>query len=192
MAKSHTRKKHWRKKAPPTIQHPQLDQALTQAVKFLHQWTRKELSRLQTQGEVLILPGKNKNHYLIGRYQLQKQTDHCWSVSDAEVHVHDFYDKRSALYYCFGTQNKYSRHAEEVRSLDAELGRLTSDCVFYTHTAQQAVRAKNWAVYDIVQARLSQISSRLEYVQDQLEKTLRWAKYTKTQDDSHETTRIRY
>ncbi len=62
---------------------------------------------------------------------------------------------------------------------------------FYQHTLLTARKNKNWVLHDVMQARIAEISSKLENAQDLLEKSLRWAKYNKTQDGSHETTRIR-
>jgi hypothetical protein len=75
--------------------------------------------------------------------------------------------------------------------LDADVGKLAQDIANYQLHSETARKNKNWFLYDTMQARISEISTKLDYVQDQLEKSLKWAKYMKTQDGSHETTRIR-
>lgn len=193
MATSHTKRKRSRKShaSRPLLNDPQINSAITHAVKFLHSWTQRELHKISTVGNVLILPGKTKNHYNIGKYQLHKQNEHCWTVSTDDKKIQDFYDRRSALFYCMSTHCRYSKQAEYILMQDALVGKLYQDLSLYQHSITVARKNKNWVLHDTVQARISEISSKLDYAQEQLEKSLRWAKYMKTQDDSHETTRIR-
>ena len=192
MAKSPTKRKRSKNKQRELLNHPQVNAVLTEAVKFLHHWTQRELHRLNSDGQVYILPGRTKHDYLIGKYRLEKYNDHCWTVSRDNERVHDFYDRRAALFYCMGTQgNRYTQRADEILMLDSIVGKLSSDQQHYAHSLIWARKHQNWLQYDTVQARMAEISSKLEYVQEQLEKSLNWAKYKKTQDGSHETTRIR-
>ena len=193
MATSHTKRKRSKnKKRHPMLDHPQVDAVLTEAVRFLHHWTQRELNRLNNNGQVLILPGRAKDDYLVGKYRLHKYNDRCWTVTYDEKTVHDFYDRRAAMFYCMGTQGgHYTKKANEILMLDAVVGKLSSDWAQYAYTMALAKKHQNWLQYDAMQARISEISSKLDYVQDQLEKSLKWAKYMKSQDESHETTRIR-
>jgi hypothetical protein len=192
MGTSSTKGRRWKNKKRKALDNPVVDQVLTQAVKFLHHWTQRELHKLNSNGQVFILPGRNKNEYLVGKYRLEKQNDRCWTVSNDEKRIHDFYDRRAALFYCMGTQGgKYTPRADEILMLDTVVSKLSSDQMHYTHTLTCSKKQKNWLQYDIVQARLTEISTKLEYAQEQLEKSLGWAKYNKTQDGSHETTRTR-
>lgn len=195
MATSHTKRKRYRKRGQdrtrPLLDHPEINNVITQTVKFLHTWTQREIHKLSQVGNVVILPGKHKNSYSIGKYTLHKHNDHCWTVVDDDKKIQDFYDRRAAVLYCLRTHNKYSRQSEETRQLDAEVGKLAQDLLTYQLRSETACKNKNWFLHDTMQARISEISSKLDYVQDQLEKSLKWAKYMKTQDGSHETTRIR-
>ena len=192
MATSHTKRKRSKNKKRPLLDHPQVDAVLTEAVRFLHHWTQRELNKLNNNGQVLILPGRAKDDYLVGKYRLHKHNDRCWTVTYDEKTVHDFYDRRAAMFYCMGTQGgQYTKKANEILMLDAVVGKLSSDWAHYAYTMTVAKKHQNWSQYDAMQARISEISSKLDYVQDQLEKSLKWAKYMKSQDESHETTRIR-
>ena len=192
MATSHSKRKRSKNKHRELLQDPRVDAVLTEAVKFLQNWTHKELYRLNRNGEVYILPGSSKNSYLVGKYKLIKHNEHCWTVIQDDQRVHDFYDRRAALFYCMSTQaGRHTARADEIRQLDGIVGKLISDSMHYTHSLDWAKRTKNWLLHDVVQARIIEISSKLEYHQEQLEKSLKWAKYNKTQDGSHETTRIR-
>lgn len=195
MATSHTKRKRSRKRGHdrtrPLLDNPEVDHVFTQTVKFLHTWTQREIHKLAQVGNVVILPGKNKNSYQIGKYTLHRYNDTCWTVSNDDKKIQDFYDRRAAVLYCLHTHNKYSRKSEETRMLDADVGKLAQDIANYQLHSEHARKNKNWFLYDTMQARISEISSKLDYVQDQLEKSLKWAKYMKTQDGSHETTRIR-
>lgn len=193
MATSHTKRKRSRNRgrARPLLDNPQVDHVLTTAVKFLHTWTQRELVKLANVGQVVIVPGKNKNSYGIGKYQMLRSGDYCWTVMLNDTLVQNFFDRRSAVLYCMNTQNTFSRRAEELRMQDAEVAKLWQNNQFYQHTLQSARKNKNWVLHDVMQARIAEISSKLENAQDLLEKSLRWAKYNKTQDGSHETTRIR-
>ena len=192
MATSSTKGRRWKNKKRRVLDDPRVDQVLTQAVKFLHHWTQRELHNLNKDGKVFILPGRSKNEYLIGKYRLEKFNDNCWTVSADDQRIHDFYNRRAALFYCMTTQQgRYIAKPDEILQLDAQVGKLASDWIHYTHTLNFSRKQKNWLQYDIVQSRLIEISTKLEYAQEQLEKSLGWAKYNKTQDGSHETTRTR-
>ncbi len=193
MATSHTKRKRSRKRKQdrPLLDNPEINNVLSQTVKFLHTWTQREIHKLATDGNVVILPGKNKNSYLIGKYQLCRYNDTCWTVTEDTKKIQDFHDRRAAVLYCLRTHNKYSKQFEETRMMDAEVGKLAQDIENYQLRSEHARKNKNWFLYDTMQARISELSSKLDYAQEQLEKSLKWAKYIKTQDGSHETTRIR-
>lgn len=184
MAASPTKRKR-NKRKQPDLKSAVVDAVLTEAVKFIHQWTHRELSRLNQDKQILILPGGARDEYLIGRYRLHKQNDHCWTViNESNTLIQHFYDRRAALFYCLGAQGAYTSRAEEIRRLDSMLGKLCLDWGWYIRSLKTAKKEKNWHLYDTVEARISDISTKVEYVQEQLEKSLRWAKYKKHQDGS--------
>lgn len=191
MAPSHTKRKKPRVKERPLLEHPQIDAVLNEAVQFIKNWTHKELSRLADNGEIIILPGRRKHEYTIGKYHMYKHNNQCWTVCYDEQWIQDFYDRRAALFYCIGNQSGYAKKAEEIRLLDFAAGKLAGDWAVYNSTLLKARKTRNWHQYDTTLARISQISSKLDDVQEQLEKSLAWAKYKKYQDGSHETTRTR-
>lgn len=169
-----------------------LDQMVDMALGYIRHWTHKQVDLLNLRGQLVIVPGNQKNEFVIGRYRMLGRNSRCWTVWDHnQSWIHDFYDRRAAVFYCMAVQKNQFREAQGLLSSDAELGKLSQDRVFYEHRLSQVRREKNWMLYDVLTARITDTLLRLEHAQEQFEKNLRWAKYLKTQDTPYETTRTR-
>lgn len=194
MVASHTTKKshNGSRNDPSKKQLELLDQMVDMALGYIQHWTHKQVDLLNLRGQLVITTGKQKNEFVIGRYRMLGRNVHRWSVwNHNQDWVHDFYDRRTAVFYCVATQKNQFREAQRLLASDSHLGKLNQDRVFYEHRAAQARREKNWMFYDVLTARLTDTLLRVEYAQEQVEKNLRWAKYLKIQDTPHETTRTR-
>lgn len=177
---------HTTKKSANTArieQIPELNEMVSYALGLIKTWTNKEISRLRQSGELVITPGRSKNEFIIGSYNLKGVHAGCWTVADtADKKLHDFYDRRAAVYYCIAAQNNQFTRASTLLNADKEVAKLSEDKLQYERTQRRATKEKNWVLYDIMDARLSDINVRLTHAQEQFEKNLHWAKYLKTQD----------
>jgi hypothetical protein len=190
MVASHTTKKQ--NNNPLFKNKGQYDQAVGMALGYIKHWTHNELARLNKTGEIIITAGPKKNEFKIGLYKLQGRAEHCWTVWNANGQwVQDFWDRRSAVFYCMLEQRQQYNKARNIRTSDHNVAKMMEDRNSYLYSQKKAVKSKNFMLYDILDARLSDVNTRLEQAQDQLEKNLTWAKYTKPQDGSNETTRTR-
>jgi hypothetical protein len=170
----------------------QVDQMIDIALGYIRHWKHKQLNQLHRHGHMIILPGSRKNEFTIGKYRMLGYNANCWTVwNHNNDRVHDFYDRRAAVFYCIAIQKNQFRDAQALLLADTEIGKLSMDRVFYERRLSQARREKNWMIYDVITARLTDTLIRLEPAQEQFEKNLRWAKYLKTQDTPYETTRTR-
>jgi hypothetical protein len=186
---------HTTKKSHDTVSKKQLellDQMVDVALGYIRHWAHQQVDQLNHRGYLIIRPGSRKNEFLIGRYRMLGRSLHCWTVwNHNHDWVHDFYDRRAAVFYCMATQKNKFRESQGLLAADAELGNLNMNRVFYEHRLSRTRQEKNWVLHDVVAARLTDTLIRLEQAQEQFEKNLRWAKYLKTQDISYETTRTR-
>lgn len=189
MAASHTTKKH---KQDSPMSRQEFNTLVQQALQHIAYWARKEVERMNRNGDIVITTGSSKNEFKVGRYKLKGRKANCWTVWDSEGKwVQDFWDRRSAVFYCILTQKNQLNKAANLQLSDYTLAKLAEDKVTFLHTQKTAAKAKNWLLWDIIDARLSDVNLKITHAQEQLEKNLTWAKYTKPQDGLNETHRTR-
>lgn len=160
------------------------EQATQEAMKevlyrLLNHWGLKELDKFSINTNFVCLQ-TGKNTYRVGRFNLQKQLENSWVVTDLyDQFISDFYNKQAAVFYClFETRHMYTR-AAELRSSDFELGRAEQELVQLTQHLHTATRKKDPFACDLYHARLSNIRPKVEQLQSNLQKTIIRAKYSK-------------
>ena len=154
-----------------------VNQALSQAVKKITTWTRKELSNSLAQakatGKTPIIMAFTNNCYLVGDYairQCQDQWSMIYRYNDREL---VFDSRTSAIFYAVCEQIGRIDLSDQILTYDQEVSRLRIDHSIY-HTRLQ--RSKN-SNADLYRTRYLQTSAQLATAIQRLEKTLRMAKY---------------
>jgi hypothetical protein len=182
--KSNKKHRHWTGPKREDLQRQAEQQAVVETmahvmVGFLDHWTKKELAELSRANTVVCLQ-ISKDHYKIGQFYLSRITDAAWNVSDQyNEHVHEFYSKQAAVFYClFETSGKYPS-ANELLVLDRQLKKLKQEIDLYYEHLKKAVENKDEWKQDLYLARLSDVRPRMEYSRTNLQKTISHAKYSK-------------
>ena len=171
--------------------HQAQGEAMTEVLlRLVSQWSLDQVNALSRQnGFVCIEIGKNQ--YRVGKFNLTKQHDNSWLVSDMDQRrVHDFYVRQAAVFYClYETQTNFKKSAEFLDS-DRELGNIAQEVDQLTENLTRARRKSDSFAIDLYLARLSYARPLLETLQTNMQKTITAAKYSKhVWETNHETTR---
>lgn len=166
-------------------------EAMTELLlRLISHWSLDQVNTISQQsGFVCIEIGKNL--YRVGKFNLLRQNDTSWIVSDIDNRrIHDFYVKQAAVFYClYESQSKFKKSAEFLQS-DTELGAIAQEVHYLTERLQRAQRKADGFAIDLYQARLSYARPLLETLQTNMQKTITAAKYSKhVWETNHETTR---
>jgi hypothetical protein len=142
-------------------------------------WSAKELDRMSSQQDFVCL-ALGKNFYRVGRYNLEKQHNGDWLVTDLDGYViHAFYSQHAAVFYCLFETKKIFHKAREFMQCDQAVYKARLEVAYLQEKLQKSMRKKDFFSADVFQARLSDMLPKLEAVETNLQKTLIAAKYSK-------------
>jgi hypothetical protein len=173
MAKSTTRSV--KKKASP-VNKAQIQAVADAAAQYVQHWAQEEAQDM-IKSNIVILP--TKQGYQVGKYAV-KNIDKMWSVFNTfDELVDTFSCKQSAVVFCILNLKEKFNLAQELRRQDTRISKLAQDQTNYVFRRIKAVKQKDTLATDIIEARISETDSLLNLAREDLEKTLKQAKYLK-------------
>lgn len=178
---SKKRKKPLNKKVYAKAQEQATDETVSELLRrFVTHWGNKELAKLSTSTTFVCLE-IDKNLYRVGRFNLLKQSDHSWVVSDLDGNiVHNFFNHQAAVFYCLCETKKIYHKAYEFLSADRDVGKLHQELKYLEYKLKKAQQQANQWNQQLYIARISWVRPRLDLLQTNLQKTIIAAKYTKS------------
>lgn len=179
MAESPITKNRFKKLARKLAEEQVVEELLST---YLNWWTRQEIHKLVSQGTLLLLPTERGQGYIIGHFTLQKQDTYWAALNRRNDKTLVFYDKLAGIFYCLFEHRQMYKKSMELWQYDSKLRKLDNDQRLYRHKYKIACEQKDGFAQDLWQARLSDVTPQLEYVQEQLQKMINWAKYIKIWD----------
>jgi hypothetical protein len=156
------------------------DEAVEQVLLgYLSIWSTKELNRICAVHDFVCVP-LGKDHYRVGRFDLEKQPNGYWLVSDCDGYAqHEFGNQQAAVFFClYETRHLYAR-AREFKDCDNELSKTRQEVNYLREKLRRASLKKDNFGIDLFQARLSNMLPKLLVCETNLQKTLISAKYSK-------------
>jgi len=160
-------------------------QATTETVEqlllgLISAWSARELDRMSSSRDQFVCLALGKDFYRVGRFNLEKQKNDDWQVSDLDgCLVHNFYSQHAAVFYCLFETKKVFHKAKEFIQCDQAVYKAQLEVTYLREKLQKAVQKKDFFSADVFRARLSDMLPKLEALQTNLQKTLNGAKYTK-------------
>jgi len=143
---------------------------------YVRQWTKKEARKLAF-SEIVIIPATWG--FQVGKFSV-KSNEHVWQVYNSFNELqHSFGDRRSAITWCIFDQINKFKLRDRLWAEDTKLSNLVQDQKHYTYSKQKALKKKDLFSVDVFNARLAEVESQLEPAKQDLEKTLKSAKYLK-------------
>ena len=104
------------------------DEAVEQVLLgYLSIWSVKELNRICAVHDFVCVP-LGRDHYRVGRFDLKKQPNNFWQVSDCDGYaLHEFGNQQAAVFFClYETRYLYAR-AREFKDCDNELSKTQQE-----------------------------------------------------------------
>ena len=178
MAKSHITKKQ-AKKTARRLAEQQVAEEVVYA--YVDWWATKEIQRLVNHGTLVIVPQGNTG-YRIGHLVATKENSHWLVTNERDTEKQFFSNKFSAVFYCLFECKKMYRKSADLLMQDQIVSRLENDSLFLKHKYKIAQETKNSFALDLCVARLSDVTPRLKYAQEELQKMIISAKYIKIWD----------
>lgn len=180
---SNTRKKNLNKKLLTRAEHQAAAETVVEIMaRLLERWGSKELDRLCSTKDFICLE-VGKNIYRVGKFELKKQAETCWTVNSADGdHIHDFYNRQAAVFFCLYETRCYYTKAREFLYNDAELGKSYCELNNLNKQLARALKQKDFFKADLYSARISNVKPQLEAQETNLQKSIIAAKYNKVWD----------
>lgn len=180
---SNSRKKNLNKKLLTRAERQAAAETVVEIMaRLLERWGSKELDRLCSTKDFICLE-VGKDVYRVGQFELRKQAETCWTVASIDgVHIHDFFNRQAAVFYClYETRNNFVKAKEFLHS-DAELGKSYSELNNLNKQLARALKQKDFFKADLYSARISNVKPQLEHLETNLQKSIIAAKYNKVWD----------
>lgn len=165
-----------------TVNKYTVEQAVTEAVKHVKKWTRRELSTILAEyrpgrSPPLIIP-LNDTVFLIGNYAICSDNQ-IWNMiyryNDEEL---EFVNRNAAIFYAVCMQTKRGYLANIIKKHDEEINRLIIEEERLKQRLSHAGRKKNYYNLDLYNNKYQNIRARLRHSRSLLEKNLKHAKYS--------------
>ena len=154
------------------------------AMRRAESWLRDEFEQIRNNPKhPIIAPNpdsKNKNSWVIGRFQLDRLNDHMWHLHNGDRIDYIFYNRKAAILYAILTQQQQFNSADSIVKLDQQVAKQKEELVYFsTRMLNKKTPAFNLQLYET-----RYIDSKIKYTaaREELEKTLNHAKYNKVWD----------
>jgi hypothetical protein len=165
----------------PTKQ--QADAVIQLAAQYISAWTQKEFTKLSANKKIPLIWPTPEGGYIIGHKRIVPHNG-SWQLQDfTRRPVHTFDSKQSAIFYCLCDQVKSYHLADMIRITDSEVMRLKNDVIHYNRSLERGIKQKDTVAISIWSARLDDAKVNLNAVQNQLQKSIKSAKYLKVWDN---------
>ena len=162
------------KRKQPTV--AQVANIAELARQYVQTWAREEAQKI-VKDELVIIP--TKNGMQVGKYAV-KHTNKLWEVYNSfSVLVDAFSCKQSAVVYSILDQRNKLNTARELLRQDGRVLKLEQDYTYFTHRRSKAIKSKDEFTAGMLDARIEEVDSKLNLARQDLEETLKRAKYLK-------------
>jgi hypothetical protein len=116
---------------------------------------------------------------LVGRYKVIKVNEQTWRVIDTSSQTIDLFTRKDAIFYCVALHKKQHKVAQEIKDNDSLLGQLEFEAILYRHRYKSAnEKSDSWSA-EYYSNRYTETMHRIEYVKNELTKSINLAKYIK-------------
>lgn len=154
------------------------------AMRRAESWLRDEFEQMRNDASYPIIapnPNKrNKNSWVIGRFSLDRLTEHMWHLYNDDRIDYMFYNKKAAILYAILTQKQQFNSADNIVKLDQQVAKHKEELTFFsTRMSSKKAPSFNLQLYET-----RYVDSKIKYAvaREELEKTLNHAKYIKVWD----------
>jgi len=182
MAKLSTRKKSKTKHKLPPEQLAQVDHGVTQVVKYINDWKKKELFQLAANpkpGTIPICIPVGKTSYVVGRYGVMKEGAVWAAVNSSNNDRYNFSRRATAIVYTLCEQTGHRKLAQSILHHDANVIKIAEELEAYTYKKECASRKRDYWRVDHFNIMAASAEFRLSDAKNQLEKSIQLAKYFK-------------
>lgn len=165
-----------------TVKLAQVDWAIKSTVKYIKQWSDRELENLFSSGSfagnIPIIIQLGDSGYIVGNYSLLKTQDDRWQLNYRYSDFQKIFDdKKAAFLFAIYYQTGKVRLADKIYESDLAVSILADKVQFFKQRAHLARRNKNFDKSDFYQLRLNEYCMRLARAKVLLEKNLKMTKY---------------
>lgn len=140
------------------------------------QWAKNEVNYIRYALNYPAILPINEKTFVIGNFRIENAGSHCYKVSKDKTHIHTFFNKKAAIFFCVFTKIKYFRLADNILAKDIAVSKLYDDIQFFQSkatTTTDSFKRQLW------QSRLSELSSKFGLAVRELDKILISARYNK-------------
>jgi hypothetical protein len=180
-----------RKLAKEAILRGVVETAAELTARYVAQWTQKEYSKLIASNRVPYIYPLNNGGFSIGRLFLIPSSNHWQIQNQSREVIYEIDSKEAAIFFCLCDQIGFNKLADEIRLLDRDASKYKVDILHYTRSLERAIKTKNCTAISVWDARLEDAQLRYSSAKNQLQKSIRSAKYLKVWETNHEINRNR-
>lgn len=166
-------------KAEKSYTKRRVDEAIVGIINQVKEFTYSELYEIITKSKDPLVYAISDTEYVLSRYVVVKIGD-VWRVVTHLGDVdHDFYSKNSAILYALMLMKNKINLSEKISRADTDVLYSKSEMDLYRAKLNTASKGNDAFKYELYAAKFS--NSRFKYIKarEDLEKTLRMAKYLK-------------
>jgi hypothetical protein len=146
------------------------------AHQYVQHWARVEAQKI-VKDELVILP--TKWGMQVGKYAC-KVKGKDWQVFNTFEELIDVFTcKQSAVTYCVLEQTNRFLMARDLLRQDTRISKLQQDKTYYANRKIKAAKSNDGLTMDVLDARMAEADSLLNLAEQDLEETLKKAKYLK-------------
>jgi len=145
----------------------------------IKRFTEQELSNLAKLPSELPFCYQIGTDVLIGVHRIVKIDDKCWRVTQNNITVFEFFNRKDAIFYCIAIHKQQPKIANDIRDNDSLLNKLEFEAILYRHRYKSANdKRDDWGA-EYYSNRYTETMHKIEYVKKELTKSLNLAKYIK-------------
>lgn len=148
------------------------------AIDKINHWAKSEINYIRHALEKPVLIPISDNLWVIGNYAIHTIDNHRFKVTKDKITIHTFYSKKAAVFYAALDKAKQYKIADKLLEADTRVSRLYDECEFYSKKIA-ANRKKDNFKLELWSNRYQNFKMQLHPAKNDLEKTLRSAKYMK-------------
>ena len=161
----------------------QVDQLIAGTAQYISAWTQREFAKLANNKKLPLIWPLPKGGYIIGKQRVISHNGY-WQLQNSHGDVkHTFDAKQSAIFCSLCEQINQHKLADAIRTADYEVLRYKNDIVHFEHSLRRAEKRHDSFGISIWSARLDDAKLRLSSAQNQLQKSIKSAKYLKVWDN---------
>lgn len=178
MARSRTKRKSKsiNKTEQPNFTISEIDVGIKQIVDVVGKWTSANFKSLQKDIKSPLCWVTNTSA-LVGNCKITEITKDCWRVENRDEFVHDFTNKKIALFYSIMFQSGNASLSDELLSCDRDIGRFEGNQMYYNRAMNRCIDNKDGVGSQIWGMRLDNATINLNHAKNKMKVLITKAKY---------------